>query len=92
MPRKKELIDKEVVKRSAGKCRFCPCSVYAALDVHRIYPGEDGGRYTQDNSVVLCAVCHRYVHAGLIKIDRYYGCTDGSRKLRIERGGQEEFV
>jgi hypothetical protein len=86
------LIDKQLFKRVAGKCRFCPCNDYAALHVHRIISGEDDGRYTEDNSVAVCANCHSFVHDGQILIDRYYLCTNGRRMLRIYRNGIEEFV
>jgi hypothetical protein len=73
---------------TAGKCRLCPEPVYAVLDVHRI---EAGGKYSEANSVCLCAKCHRLVHAGQIVIDRYYQSTAGYL-LRVIENGQERFV
>src|SRR4051812_1052509 len=81
MSRKLKLIDKEDIKRSAGKCLFCPENRYAVLDVHRIKHGADGGRYTDDNTVVLCSVCHRLVHDGHFKIDRWYLGSNGKQVL-----------
>lgn len=49
-----------------GECTICgwkgPC------DCHRIIPGIDGGKYENQNIVVICPNCHRLVHEGLIKI------------------------
>jgi 5-methylcytosine-specific restriction endonuclease McrA len=92
MPRKKHIIEKKVFKMAAGACRICGEDNYALLDVHRIKEGAKGGRYTRENSVTLCCSCHRRVHAGTIKIDRYYLCTDGSMKLLVTIDGKEEFL
>ncbi len=80
------------MKRVARKCRLCPNEIYETLDCHRIMPGEDGGEYIESNVVVVCSVCHRLIHAGLIKVDRWFNTMTGKRLLRIERGGQEEFI
>jgi 5-methylcytosine-specific restriction endonuclease McrA len=85
-------IDKKSFKKSAGKCRLCGETKYELLDTHRLTPGSDGGKYTDANSVVLCSNCHRSVHAGFVKLERYYLCTDGTCKLLIIRNGVEEFV
>jgi hypothetical protein len=84
------LIDKELFKRSAGKCRFCPVNRYELLDVHRIIPGERDGQYTPDNVVVVCANCHRAIHRGAIQIDRWYMSSAG-RVLRVLVNGEERF-
>ncbi len=85
-------INKKSFKKSSGKCRICGEPRYDLLDTHRITPGAEGGKYTESNSVVLCSNCHRSVHSGEVAIDRYYLCTDGTYKLRIERKGVEEFL
>lgn len=93
MPRKKHLIDKKVYKLAAGKCRICGETDYALLDNHRILEGSNGGRYTRDNTVVLCCACHRKVHDGQVVIDKYYPSTAGGNPLlRITRDGKEEFL
>jgi hypothetical protein len=91
MSRRKRLIDKQLVKRVAGKCRLCGEDSYELLDVHRIVPGESGGEYTNSNTVVACSNCHRRIHAGQIEIDRYYFSTAGAL-LRIIENGEEKFV
>ncbi len=60
-----------------GQCKFCGETDYAVLDVHRIVPGEEGGTYTEFNTVVACSNCHRKVHDGQIIIDRKYFSTGG---------------
>lgn len=89
---KKKLIDKKIFKISEGKCRICGLHEYVTLDVHRIIEGNIGGKYHDDNSVCVCAVCHRKIHAGIIIIDRYYLGSNGKKMLRIYIDGQELFV
>lgn len=92
MPRKKHLIDKQIFKKSAGKCRICGETNYALLDVHRILEGSNGGKYEKSNSSVLCSNCHRKVHDGQIIIDRYYPTTGGLKLRIIREDGKEDFV
>ena len=89
---KQKLINKQSFKKSDGKCKLCGEDNYAALNVHRLNPGENGGKYQIYNCTTLCASCHAKVHAGLITIDKYYLCSDGTDKLRIIRNGKEEFI
>lgn len=70
-------INKIVKKKFDKKCYFCDESNYDLLDVHRIVPGEEGGVYTEFNSVTVCANHHRLIHSGVIKIDRKYQSTKG---------------
>ena len=85
-------INKQFFKRTMKNCRLCGEEDYAVLDVHRIVPGEDGGRYVENNVVCLCANCHRRIHdAKEIVIDRYYPSTAGYL-LRIVENGVERFV
>lgn len=84
-------IDKKVFKHAAGKCRICGEPNYAVLQVHRINAGANGGKYSRENSVSLCANCHQKVHDEQIVIDRYYTGSSGT-KLRIIEDGIERFV
>lgn len=86
-----KLINKQVKKKVDGKCLFCPCDIYGLLDVHRIVPGEDGGRYTDFNSVTTCANCHRKIHEGIIKILGKYDSTAGLLVHYIDENGVEQF-
>lgn len=92
MPRKKSLIDKKIYKLSKGECNICREKIYELLDVHRIKQGSEGGKYSKENSVVVCALCHRKIHAGIIKIDRYYLSTNGQQKLRVFIDDKEFFL
>lgn len=92
MARTKRIIDKVIAKRSAKKCRFCSEHDYALLDVHRIVPGEEGGKYTKPNTVVVCCACHRRIHDGQIVIDRYYPSTSGQDVLHFwDANGEERW-
>jgi hypothetical protein len=89
MARRKKLIDKQVKKKVDGRCYFCPVDEYELLDVHRIIEGADGGEYTDHNTIVACALCHRRIHSGEIKIDRKYFSTSGRWVLHYWKDGQE---
>lgn len=92
MPRNKPLINKKIYKLSQGECRICGEKDPAVLDVHRIVPGCEGGKYTKMNSVSLCCKCHRRVHDGQITIYRYYLSSSGIYLLHILENGEEKFI
>lgn len=87
--RKKLLIDKQATKKMAKKCYFCDVDDYACLACHRILPGEDGGIYTDFNTVVVCSNCHNKIHDGQIVIDRKYYSTAGRWVLHYWHEGKE---
>lgn len=87
-----KLINKVQFKKQAGKCLFCDVTDYAVLDVHRIVPGEEGGKYTEFNSVCCCACCHRKIHDGQLKLDRKFYGTTGRWQLRYwDENGDEQW-
>ena len=86
-----KLVNKQSMKRMAKKCTFCDEERYVVLDVHRIVPGEKGGRYTPCNTVVCCSNCHRMIHDGEIIIDKYYDSSTG-KVLRCIIDGKEIFL
>ena len=46
----------KIEKKKIDKCcYFCEEKDYSVLDVHRIVPGEDGGKYTDFNTLTCCA-------------------------------------
>ena len=89
--RKKTLIDKKITKHVARKCYFCPEDNYATLACHRIVPGEEGGKYTDANTVVVCANHHTKIHDGHIVIDRKYPSTAGKTVLHFWEDGVEKW-
>jgi hypothetical protein len=92
MPRKK-LIDKKLKKLMDGKCRFCPVDSYELLDVHRIVEGKDGGAYTENNTITVCSLCHRKIHAGKLKVLGKNYSTSGKWLVRyIDDEGQEKWI
>ena len=88
-----KLINKKTYKHSEGKCRICGETDYDTLDVHRLMtPGKDGGKYTIPNSVTICVLCHRKVHAGKIQILGWHNSTKGRVLHIIRENGKEDFV
>jgi hypothetical protein len=83
-------MDKKLKKRVCKKCHFCGEDDYDLLDVHRIVPGSEGGRYIKSNTVVCCSNCHRHTHAGQIVIDRWCMSTKG-KVLHYFVEGEERF-
>lgn len=77
----KKIINKVAKKKIDKECLFCGTDVYEVLDCHRIIPGENGGLYTEHNTITTCANCHRKIHAGFITIDRKYFSTNGKWML-----------
>ena len=86
------LINKKVKKLTEGKCYFCDVDDYAQLNVHRIVYGEDGGEYTDHNSLVVCANCHARIHDEQIVIDRKYNSTSGKTVLHYWENGEEKWL
>jgi hypothetical protein len=91
MAKSKKLINKVAKKKFEGKCHFCGIEDYAVLDCHRILAGEDGGIYSDFNTVVVCSNCHRKVHSGQIKIDRKYFRSDGQWVLHYWLDDEEKW-
>jgi hypothetical protein len=91
MARRKQTINKIAKKRCDGKCYFCSCDTYDLLDVHRIIEGSQGGKYTDFNTITVCSLCHRKIHAGLIRIDRKYLSTNGKWILHHWIGDEEKW-
>jgi 5-methylcytosine-specific restriction endonuclease McrA len=85
-------INKKQKKLTAGECLFCGTDDYSVLDVHRIVPGEEGGVYSEFNTVVACSNCHRKVHAGLIKIIGKHFSTAGRYLVNyVDEDGAEKW-
>lgn len=53
---------------SGVSCQRCGWGE-SACDLHRIIPGNEGGKYTTDNIIVLCPNCHRLVHYAGLRLD-----------------------
>ncbi len=83
------LVDKVAQKHNDGSCVICDNKDYDVLNLHRIIPGADGGRYTAWNVITVCANCHNRIHAGQIVIDRKYPSTSGRPVLHFWEGEQE---
>jgi hypothetical protein len=87
----KRTINKVTKKLYDKKCYFCSCEIYDLLDVHRILEGANGGKYTEFNTITVCCLCHRKIHAGIIVIDRKYFSTSGRWVLHYWIDGEEKW-
>lgn len=76
-------IKEEFINYKGGKCSICGYSkCYSALEFHHLNPSEKDFTIAQNSSyknmkilkkeldkcILVCANCHREIHAGLIKI------------------------
>ena len=90
--KKKPFISKKSFKRKYKRCAICHESDYDLLDVHRWrIPGKDGGKYSSDNSIVLCAIHHRLLHTGRIQILGIHPSTKGEVVQYIDENKNEQF-
>ena len=85
-------INKQSFKRAKGNCRLCGEKAYETLNVHRLKPRAEGGKYRKRNVICICANCHAKVHAGTIQVDRLYFSTQGWLLRIIDKNGQEFFL
>lgn len=88
---KKRYSQQKLAKLYSKKCYFCDESQYELLDAHRIIPGEKGGKYTDNNILVVCATHHRMIHADIIKVDRKYPTMTGNWTLHYWINGEEKW-
>jgi hypothetical protein len=64
----------------------------AALQAHRIVPGEAGGAYHWDNILVLCASCHCLVTAGVVRVLRRLKGTAGDHLEWVDEAGARHLT
>lgn len=83
--------NKKEYKKRCKACKLCGEDDPNLLDVHRIIPGKDEGRYTENNSITCCCKCHRLIHADKITIFGWVKSTAG-KLLHIKKNGVEDFV
>jgi len=87
----KRLVNKKAKKKFEGKCYFCPEDDYNLLDLHRIVEGANGGVYSDFNTIVCCANCHRRMHSKQIIVDRKYYSTSGKWVLHYWINDEEHW-
>lgn len=88
---KEPFISKQSFKHRHGKCQICNEKKFELLDTHRIIPGTEGGKYTNNNCVCLCNSCHRKHHTGLITIIGWKHSTMGKILHYRDENGEEQF-
>lgn len=84
-------VSKKFQKRVAGRCRVCKEPIQEVLDVHRILEGQDGGKYSYDNTCVICTKCHRLQQAGTIQILGWVHSSAGRLLHIVDEYGKEDF-
>lgn len=89
--RNKKTIDKKIAKHASAKCKICDEPNYHLLDVHRIVPGANSGKYIFSNVLIICVSCHRKVHSGQIRILGWVDSTAGPMLHYIDENGIEQF-
>lgn len=79
-----------VTRRDGRRCRVC---AKGGTEHHHILARSLGGRDDSDNLILLCATCHGYRHAGLIRI---VGHGDGRVSVwydaRVSPSGSEDIA
>jgi hypothetical protein len=79
-------------KHYDGACFFCGIDDYDLLDAHRIFEGQQGGKYHWLNLLTTCTLCHRKVHTGKIKILGHHPSSLGKWFLHyIDEDGEEKW-
>ena len=85
-------VNKKSFKRRYNCCYICGENTYELLDVHRWrIEGKDGGKYSNDNCLVICVRCHRLIHSNKIKIIGIFNSTCGKLLNYIDENGEEQF-
>jgi hypothetical protein len=82
---------KQIKKKLDKHCYFCKENDYSLLDSHRIVPGQKGGKYTDFNTLTVCANCHRKCHSGRIEILGRYPSTAGRWVLHFKEDNCEKW-
>ena len=72
---------KHVKRRDEGRCRACG---RRSTHMHHIERRSAGGRWTFQNVVALCRLCHQFEHAALLQIR---GNPEPGELLTIESQG-----
>jgi hypothetical protein len=56
------------LRRSLNRNLCSNCKWVGPCDLHRLTPGQTGGKYKKGNIVIICPNCHRLLHLGKIKL------------------------
>jgi 5-methylcytosine-specific restriction endonuclease McrA len=51
---------KKLIKKFGNICMLCKW--HGPCDIHRKIPSSQGGRYSEENSMLICPNCHRLQH------------------------------
>jgi len=53
-----------------SKCMVVGCNYCKTLDVHRLIPGHEGGKYEIGNMFAVCPNHHAEIHRGITKVEK----------------------
>lgn len=84
-------MDKKVRKKIDRECHFCGEDDYDLLDLHRIVPGENDGKYIKSNVLTICCKCHRKVHSGRIVVHGKHYSTLGRDVVHYTEDGEDRW-
>lgn len=89
----KNINNKKLYKDIKGRCCICGCDIRSTLNIHRIKEGSNGGKYTENNSIVVDANCHGRIHSGEIVIIGKFQSTNGKVLIIIDKSkGEDEII
>jgi 5-methylcytosine-specific restriction endonuclease McrA len=74
-PKHKRIIDKELLKKKDGYCKYC--GKWGYTENHHIKSKASGGNDEESNIIELCRECHTRVHAGNISREELYKMVEG---------------
>lgn len=88
----------DVLRRYGARCAVCDLAFLEALDAAHLCPRTEAGSNDARNGLVLCAVHHRALDAGLFAVDpgtlvlRYKSGGPDAAMLRISRSGLDHLI
>ena len=92
MNQNRRIQNKKEYKDIVGECVICGEDDRSTLEIHRIVEGENGGKYTEHNSICICSSCHSKVHHGSLEIVGKYKSTAGDVLIYKDAKTGEEHV
>lgn len=77
---KARMLVKIINDSNINHCMIDGCLYGKTLDIHRFVPGKVGGKYTHENTFLLCPNHHAEIHRGIIDVVEI-----GKHKLQISK-------
>jgi hypothetical protein len=77
--------ERKVLERDEYRCQMPGCSRRHGLESHHVCWRSHGGSDRPENRILLCALHHRMVHMGIIRVT---GTAPGNLRWEIGRPGK----